>query len=153
MILNGDPLVSFSENLMGPHPQIDDAFDAAASVPVSPAAAANRFRIFLKDFHHYVSEMDKRFANAVSARPKGWIGRFDPTRIGPDWLNRLEQCVGIKTGATPEAFATACAGAAQDYRRRRLGAMTVLVEGGVDPVVFDVLQKGGGDPLMAQALL
>ncbi len=153
VILNGDPLVSFGENLTGPHPRIDDAFDPEAILQVSPAAAANRFRIFLKDFQHYVSEMDKRFSNAASARPKGWIGRFDPTRIGPEWLNRLEHCIGTKTGTTPEAFEAACAAAAEDYKRRRHGAMNLLVQGGVDPVVFDVLRQGGGDPLMAQALL
>ena len=153
VILNGDPLVSFSENLKGPHPCIDAAFASDAVVQVSPAAATNRFRLFLKDFQHYVSEMDKRFSTAVSARPKGWIGRFDPTRIGPDWLNRLEHCIGTKIGATPEAFEAARTAAAEDYKLRRLGVMRLLVEGGVDPVVFDVLRQGGGDALMAQALL
>ncbi len=153
VVLSGDPLVSFSENLGGPHPQIDAAATPDGVVPVSPSAAANRFRIFLKDFQHHLSAMDKRFATAESARPKGWIGRFDPTRIGPDWLNRLEQCIGAKIGASPEFFETARAAATEDYKLRRSGVMKLLVEGGVDPVVFDVLRQGGGDPLMAQALL
>ena len=153
VVLNGDPLVSFSENLGGLHPRIEANFDQDDLVRVSPAAAANRFRVFLKDFQHHVSDLDKRFATAVSARPKGWIGRFDPSRIGPDWLNRLEHCIGTKVGATPESFEAACAAAAEEYKQRRLTVMRLLVEGGVDPVVFDVLRQGGGDPLMAQALL
>ena len=153
VVLSGDPLVSFSENLAGPPPRLDAACDPDVFAQVSPAAAANRFRIFLKEFQHYVSGMDKRFSTAAGARPKGWIGRFDPHRIGPDWLNRLEHCIGAKLGATPESFEAARTAADENYRQRRLGVMRLLVEGGVDPVVFEVLRQGGGDPLMAQALL
>ena len=121
-----------------------------ASLPA--AAAANRFRVFLKEFQHHIEVTDKRFTNTMGSRPKGWMGRFDPTRIGPDWLKRLEACLGLRLAITPAEFEVERAIAAADYEARRLSVMALLTEGGIDPVVFDVLRQGGASPSIALAL-
>ena len=152
VLLTGDPLVSFSENLTGRQPALDATFDPGTFAVMPPAAAANRFRVFLKEFQQHTDTMDKRFTASAGARPKGWMGRFDPARIGPDWLKRLELCLGVKIDITAEAFEAERAAAAADYDLRRQSVMGLLLQGGIDPVVFEVLRQGGGSPSLALAL-
>ena len=142
-LIGGDPLVAFSEVLGGPHPALGAPFDPAALDDVPPEAAANRFRVFLKAFHGQNGASERRFKAAVEARPKGWAQRFDPRRIGPDWLNRLENCLGLRIDITPEALDAERVAAVEDYRARRRRVVDLLVRGGIDPVVFDVLGHGG----------
>lgn len=149
--LGGDPLVAFSETLLGPHPATGAPFDAEALAEIPPEAAANRFRVFLKSFQQHGSAAERRFAAASGARPKGWAQKFDPRRIGPDWLTRLETCLGARIDIAPEALEAERAAAAEDYRARRRGVTDLLVRGGIDPVVLDVL--GQGDAAMALSLM
>ena len=142
--LGGDPLVAFSEALGGPHPALGAPFDPAALDEMPAEAAAHRFRVFLKAFHSQGGAADRRFKAAVDARPKGWAQKFDPRRIGPDWLSRLETCLGVRIDITPEALEAERVAAVEDFRARRRGVIDLLVRGGIDPVVFDVLGQGGG---------
>ncbi len=152
-LLGGDPLVAFSEALAGPHPALNAPFDPATLAEVPPEAAANRFRVFLKAFQQQGQTSERRFKAATEARPKGWAQKFDPRRIGPDWLNRLETCLGTRIDITPEALEAERAASLEDYRARRAGVRELLSRGGIDPVVFDVLGHGGGDIAHALALL
>ena len=151
--IGGDPLVAFSEVLAGPHPALGHAFDPALLAEVPPDAAANRFRVFLKHFQQQGHAAERRFKAASEARPKGWAQKFDPRRIGPDWLSRLETCLGLRIDISPEALEAERGAALEDYRARRRGVTDLLVRGGIDPVVFDVLGQGGGDVAHALALL
>ena len=151
--LGGDPLVAFSELMAGPHPALGAAFDAASLAAVPPEAAANRFRVFLKAFQQQGQAAERRFKAAVEARPKGWAQKFDPRRIGPDWLSRLEACLGTRIDITPEALEAERVAALDDVRARRRGVVDLLVRGGIEPVVFDVLGQGGGEIAHALALL
>lgn len=150
--LGGDPLVAFSEVLAGQHPALGAPFDLAALEDVPPEAAANRFRVFLKHFGQQGASAERRFKAAVEARPKGWVQKFDPRRIGPDWLDRLQACLGVRIDIAPEALEAERAAAAEDYRARRRSVTDLLVRGGIDPVVFEVLGQGG-DVSNALALL
>ncbi len=153
VVLGGDPLVAFSEVLAGPLPALGAAFDAEVLAEVPPEAAAHRFRVFLKGFGQQGSASERRFKAAVDARPKGWVQKFDPRRIGPDWLSRLETCLGLRIDITPEALEAERVAAVEDYRARRRGVIDLLVRGGIDPVVFDVLGQGASDVSIALALL
>lgn len=151
--LGGDPLVAFSEALAGQHPALGSPFDPQVLADVPPEAAANRFRVFLKAFQQQGHAAERRFKAAGEARPKGWAQKFDPRKIGPDWLSRLETCLGLRIDITPEALEAERAAALADVRARRRGVIDLLVRGGVDPVVFDVLGPSGGDVANALALL
>ena len=152
-LLGGDPLVAFSEALGGQHPALGSRFDPAVLSEVPADAAANRFRVFLKHFHQQVQAAERRFKAAGEARPKGWAQKFDPRKIGPDWLSRLETCLGLRIDITPEALEAERVAALEDVRARRRGVTELLVRGGIDPVVFEVLGQGGGELASALALL
>ncbi len=148
-----DPLVAFAETLTGPEPRLAARFDPAALADVSCELAANRFRVFLRAFQQTVAAADKRFGTAAGARPKGWAQKLDARRVGPEWLARLEACVGAKIPIAPEALEAERAAAEADYRNHCAGVTELLVRGGIDPAVFEVLDQNKGDVGVALQLL
>ena len=153
VLLGGDPIVSFSENALGPHPLLVQPFRPEEFKRLPPSAAANRFRLFLKDYHAYIKHMEQRFAAATAQKPKGWMVRLDAGRVGPDWLKRLESGIGIKLKIAPGEFEAERIAAAEDLELRRRLATELLIAGGVDPVVFEVLRQEVGNPGVALSLV
>lgn len=153
IVLDGDPLVSFSENLMGVHYLLDEPFRPEDLKTVPPDAAANRFRVFLKEYQQQLGVLDKRLQTSKTTKPKGWAVRLGAPRYEPGWLTPLENCFGIKLTISADDFAAEAAATAADHARRRECVTALLVEGGIDAEVFDCLKQGSEGLALAISLV
>lgn len=126
VVLRGDLLLAFAENLLGVEPRLDQRFDPARLMALPPVAMANRFRRFLKEFRDHSEWLSRQLAKALDSKPKGWFAEIDctasPESLLPGaevprpratetalqrwqgWTEQLEQCLGIEFAEDPETF-------------------------------------------------
>ena len=76
VLLQGDPVVAFSEEILGRELLLDEPYDPSALDAIPPALLAARFRQFLKEFRRYRRWLKRQARKAVDLRPKGWIGEI-----------------------------------------------------------------------------
>ena len=121
VLLRGDILLAFAENVLGVEPRLDQRFKRDRLTAIPPAVLANRFRRFVKEFQLNSEWLAQQAAKAAGIKPKGWIAELDCTsrleagaagelsrgrRAGnateaavtrvQGWTAQLEQCLGIE---------------------------------------------------------
>jgi hypothetical protein len=153
-ILRGEPLISFIENIQGGEPLLDQPFDIAALRAIPPNVMANRFRRFLNDYEQHTVYLDKQTNKAGDVKPRGWVARPDLTVNGHDWLELLESWLDVSLSGAPQ-------GAGKDDLASELGSLAerrelvieLLIRGGINRVVFDMLRREPNNPAAALSLI
>jgi hypothetical protein len=151
VILRGDPLIAFAEDVLGPTPRLEQVVDPEALDHVPPDVAAHRFREFLKTYQLYVVWLARQATAAGSVKPKTWIVRLNFANQGRDWSKRLESCLGI--GLADTAADVLLSGELAAFERRRARVSALLIAGGIDPVVLETLDREADNPAIALALV
>lgn len=77
IILRGDPLVAFSEEILGRELLLDEPYDPAALAAAPPSVLANRYRQFLNDFRKHSRRLANKARRAAGIKPRGWISELD----------------------------------------------------------------------------
>lgn len=179
VLVRGDPLTSFIENLLGTEPLIDDAFDVAALAAIPPSAVAYRFRRFLGEYRDHTDWLAKQVGKAALGKPDGWVTELEfarPRAARPqlagggavgwsaaaepaavcwrEWSAKLAACLGVDVAGSLEAGGGGQLAdeVARLEERRRL-VIERLLAGGIGRVVLEALQRGSADPRIALALM
>jgi hypothetical protein len=77
LVIRGDPLVAFSEEILGRELFLDEPYDPAALAATPPALLAHRYRQFLNEFRRYSHRLAKKARRATGLKPRGWISQLD----------------------------------------------------------------------------
>ncbi|HEV2300801.1 MAG TPA: beta-1,6-N-acetylglucosaminyltransferase [Stellaceae bacterium] len=77
IILRGDPLVAFSEEILGRELLLDEPYDTTALAAVPPSVFAHRYRQFLNDFRKHTRRLANKARRAAGVKPRGWISELD----------------------------------------------------------------------------
>ena len=81
VLLQGDPLIAFSEEILGRELLLDEPYDPSLLEAIPPALLAARFRHFLKDFRRYRKRLKRQAKKAAIVKPAGWIGEIDLSSV------------------------------------------------------------------------
>ena len=154
IVVRGDPLIAFVENVLGSEPLLDDPFDLEVLHTIPPQVMANRFRRFLGDYVQHLSWLGTQADKGDRLKPRGWTARIDVADVRHDWIDKLEDCLGISLAGAPEA-------AVRDTLARELDTMAecrdavteILASGGIGRVVLDTLQRRADNPAIAVSLM
>ena len=149
IFLNGDPIIAFSESLYGQYSITEDVSLIAEAGSVTPEAAANRFRIFLREHRQHLKEIDRHFETARKSKPKNWAIHLDFFGGRMERLAGLIASLGLDLDISAVSFALSQADFATASEQRRQNAKELLMRGGIDPAVFDVLKQEPGNPDLA----
>jgi Core-2/I-Branching enzyme len=76
LLLQGDPIIAFSEEILGRELLIDEPYDPSALEAIPPSLLAARFRQFLKQFRRYRGLLKRQAKKAQSLKPAGWISEI-----------------------------------------------------------------------------
>jgi hypothetical protein len=117
VIVRGDPMVAFTEHLLGRPPLLERRAGAAGLETIAPDVLADRFWRFVSDFRQQTEVLADAAGRAGGGKPKGWVRGVDlstarlaawsrqycemPTFRGrtlaaaTGWVSTLEQCLGV----------------------------------------------------------
>lgn len=153
IVVRGDPMAAFVEDVLGTEPLLEDPFDAEALRAAAPGAAANRFRRFMAGYAAHLSWLGKQSDKGDRVKPWGWMGRIDLTS-GQDWRGRAADALGIDLSGAPETAGwDPLRRELDDLAERREIVVELLLRGGVGRPVLDTLRRQPDNPGMALALM
>jgi hypothetical protein len=94
IVLRGDPLIGFEEELLGVEPLLDSPYLPPDFDAVAPPALTDRFTEYLDRFRNFGAWLSARAAQTVDFAE---IDLLAPTPASA-WLARLEACLGVALG-------------------------------------------------------
>ncbi len=154
VVVDADPLTAFVETLLGQEPLLDGDFDLQVLRAVPPRVAANRFRRFLGEHAAHAAWLGNQIEKGRPVKPRGWVHRVTLSAEDPDWLKRIEACLGTSLASAPEtATREAIAREMEAMTERRAVATELLVRGGIGRAVLETLTKQPDQPLILLALM
>ena len=153
-IVRGEPLASFTENILGVEPLLDEPFEIDRLDMIPNEVMAQRFRRFLGEYEHHTNFLNKLENTSNGRKPWGWVGRLTLSAKSSDWIERLGACLGVSLSDAPQ-------GARQSDLERELASLAErrelvsekLIRGGIDRIVLHTLSRETDNPAAARSLL
>ncbi len=87
VVIPGDLLLSFIENVLGIEPTLEESTEIPVLDAIAPAALVVRFRAFVEEFTRHRDWLAHRIKSATAAKPAGSMAVID-LRLAPVALNR-----------------------------------------------------------------
>jgi hypothetical protein len=94
IVLRGDPLIGFEEELLGVEPLLDSPAMPADFDSLAPAVLADRFNEYLERFRNFGAWLSAQAAQTVDFAEIDCVGPAPPSA----WLTQIEDCLGVSLG-------------------------------------------------------